>query len=392
MSKLTPEQFAEFFEALNGKPPFPWQERLAKKVCDDGWPQVIDLPTASGKTACLDIALFQLAVTGNSPRRLFFVVDRRVIVNDAFLRMSQAAEKLSKAKEGILASVADALRELAGGDDACPLAVYQLRGGVYRDPSWMRSPLQPMVVTSTVDQVGSRLLFRGYGVSDSSSPIHAALIANDALLFLDEAHCSRAFSQTLSAVQTYRGDKWARSPLGKPFDFVEMTATPTQEAVKPFRLDDRDRENGVLRRRLTAAKPTTLYLVKARAKDSETLPATLARQATGLAAESGAKRIAVMVNRVATARRVFELLSAQIPAEYLHLLIGRMRPIDRDQLVERLKPLKAGASRHTDAPPTFVVSTQCLEVGADLDFDLLVTECASIDALLQRFGRLDRLG
>jgi CRISPR-associated endonuclease/helicase Cas3 len=392
MSELRPEQFAEFFEKLNDRPPFPWQERLAEQVCDGAWPEVIDLPTASGKTACLDIALFQLAVTGTSPRRLFFVVDRRVIVNEAFQRMGIAAEKLSNAKDGILASVANSLRELAGGPDACPLTVYQLRGGVYRDQSWMRSPLQPMVVTSTVDQVGSRLLFRGYGVSDSSAPIHAALIANDSLIFLDEAHCSRAFSQTLSAVRAYRGDAWARSPLSKPFYFVEMTATPAQQAVQPFRLDDRDRKNSLLSLRLITAKPTTLHLVKAGAKDSETLPLTLARQATGVATESGAKRIAVMVNRVATARRVFELLSGQIPAENLHLLIGRMRPIDRDMLVERLNPLKAGASRNADSPPTFVVSTQCLEVGADLDFDLLINECASIDALLQRFGRLDRLG
>src|ERR1035441_3111353 len=196
MSELTPTDFGAFFTHLWGYRPFPWQQRLAERVCGFGWPSCLDLPTASGKTACLDVAVFAMAVKQRGPRRVFFVVDRRVVVDAAFERMQEIAWKLHEAEEGVLKTVGDRLRSLAHSN--CPLDTYELRGGIYRDDSWVRSPLQTTLVASTVDQVGSRLLFRGYGVWDKVLPIHAGLVANDSLIILDEAHCSRPFSETLA--------------------------------------------------------------------------------------------------------------------------------------------------------------------------------------------------
>jgi len=77
------------------------------------------------------------------------------------------------------------------------------------------------IICSTVDQIGSRLLFRGYGRSQNVWPIHAGLAANDSLLILDEAHCSVPFHQTLEAVRRYR--TWATDPLPSPFVVVVMS-------------------------------------------------------------------------------------------------------------------------------------------------------------------------
>src|ERR1035438_4425186 len=126
MSELTPTDFDAFFTQLWGYRPFPWQQRISERVCGFGWPSCLDLPTASGKTACLDVAVFAMAVRRHGPRRVFFVVDRRVVVDAAFERMEDIARKLCAAEGGVLRLVAERLREM--GHDECPLDTYQMRG------------------------------------------------------------------------------------------------------------------------------------------------------------------------------------------------------------------------------------------------------------------------
>ena len=394
---LSAADFPAFFEALSGYPPFPWQARLAAAVLAEGWPATLALPTASGKTACMDIAVFARAVAagggGAGPpqaRRVFFVVDRRIVVDDAYDRARRMADRLAEADSGVLREVADRLRDVGGEQQ--PLVAAILRGGIYRDDRWARSPAQPTVVVGTVDQVGSRLLQRGYGISPFGWPIHAGLVGNDSLILVDEAHCSRPFVQTLEWVCRYRRGPWAPDAPDAPLSVVTLTATPsTPERV--FELGEDDLDHPVLGPRLRASKPAALAV--APAKEAGFVK-EVAGRVRDLAAQAP-RVVAAVVNRVATARSVFEHVRAlaeagRCDADVL-LLTGRVRPADRDALLGAYASrLRADPGRPPAARSLVVVATQCIEVGADLDFDALVTECCPLDALRQRFGRLDRLG
>jgi CRISPR-associated endonuclease/helicase Cas3 len=453
MSLPKPEQFEEFYCAATlaiaelelserrmkepafvpekpaeAKEPFPWQKRLAKRVTEGNWPRAIALPTAAGKTGCIDIAVFALACRAKeATRRIFFVVDRRIVVDQAHDHAKTLAKVLDRSKDGLLRECADVLRDLSepgwlqlsAGDrqrilerrwaiqdekdeakrwkllramkaderewfQVSPLAVYALRGGMYRETAWARSPIQPTIIASTVDQVGSRLLFRGYGVSDSMKPIHAALVGNDSLILLDEAHCARPFDQSMQAIEKYRN--WGEGTKS-PFRFVSMTATPTGSGTIE-QDEEEDRRHPVLGERINASKPATLVVAE-KAKGSKG-PAELVKLLEGHAKELAKKFacVGIIVNRVATARELKAKLAEDF-GEGVVLLTGRMRPLDRDRVFnEKLRPLLSNA----EGPlPKFVIGTQCLECGADFDFHALVTECASLDALRQRFGRLNRV-
>lgn len=385
------EEFSAFFRGVWGTDPFAWQVRLVEQVLrDERWPDVLDLPTGSGKTAALDVAVYTLSVRPDLfARRIAFVVDRRLIVDQTAARAEALAVALENPSSDAVGRVAERLSALS--TTGMPLDVGRLRGGMSAAPArateWLRWPDQPAVIVSTVDQFGSRLLFRGYGVSRGMRPVHAGLTGNDCLVLLDEVHLSTALAETLQDV----AEMGTIEGLPRRGQLVQMSATPIGTAKRRFALSDADLAPGSeLAARVHAAKRGRLERVGAPRAAMEKV---LADSVPGLLRELdvGGGVLGVVVNRVASAREVGAKLRAVLPEAEIIVLTGRMRGIERARAAEAA--VKAAHADNAErSRPTVVVATQCIEVGADLSFDGMVTEVASLSSLRQRFGRLDRRG
>lgn len=91
-------------------------------------------------------------------------------------------------------------------------------------------------------------------------------------------------------------------------------------------------------------------------------------------------RVLVVLNTVDGAMECYEALkeSARNPC----LIHGRLIERDRQNAERRLMD--------TADPVDLLVGTQAIEVSLDIDFDSLYTDPAPLDALLQRFGRVNR--
>lgn len=410
---------SQFFEDLYRKlrrpyAPMKWMTRMFQMIIDGRPPSVVDIPTGSGKTDLIVIWLIALAWYGKNrnqvspiPRRLLWVVNRRVLVQQVHELAEKLRTILNEQKSEATSELRDALRSLNGIGDGEVLRIVQLRGQRLDDREWSLFPTQPQLIVGTVDQIGSRLLFQGYGQGKWSRPLQAGLLGIDAWVCIDEAHLVPSFAVTLRQIreQMLKITVNVPTPISGLFAtlpswFTELSATPgllEPRLGSTFRLDvSKGEESDELIVPRILARDSKRVTWKQLA-DPKKLAEAIASEAIRIAKQSNGHAIAVYCSKANDAEKVAKEIEKKqnYPGRVLRVT-GRMRGYERDRLEKDNRFLRFKASHAeemtAEKPPTFLVGTSAAEVGLDANASAIVCDFGSLITLTQRIGRLDRRG
>lgn len=396
---MVPIAFVSAFHSLTNTPPFPWQVALYERLVSDrpdNIPSSCNLPTGLGKTSVIAIWLIALANGGKLPRRLVYVVNRRTVVDQTTDEVEKIRQNLAKA------GLVEPLKELCSlshetCQDQLPLAISTLRGQLADNREWSADPARPAVICGTVDMIGSRLLFNGYGVGFKGRPLHAGFLGQDVLLVHDEAHLEPAFQDLLVAIQLEQG----RCKEFRSFHVMELSAT--SRGAETFSLSDEDRGNDEVKKRIGATKRLEFHPVVDEKKQLADKLVELALQH-----KDSSRAILLFVSKVDDVKKIVDRLKKD--NQQTQQLMGTLRGLERDQMANPRKPegcpIFARFLKRTkvDAPENeqwkiepktgtvYLVCTSAGEVGVNISADHLICDLSTFDSMAQRFGRVNRFG
>lgn len=418
--------FEVAFKHLTGNPPFPWQESLYRDWFSLGkFPAACSLPTGLGKTSVVAVWLIALAQHPDRvPRRLVYVVNRRTVVDQTTTEVEKYRAKLQT--EPALQAIQDQLAKLCAlplrdkdGESVSPLALSTLRGQFADNREWSADPARPAVIVGTVDMIGSRVLFSGYGVGFKGKPLHAGFLGHDVLLVHDEAHLEPAFQKLIEEIRDEQKKEPAPFGDGRKLKVMALTATarrtdqPSDETEEPFELTPKEKTPEQLPDTLTEPLHFVWQRLMARKGisfhkpngEKQTVADRIGKLAKAYADEKSDMAILVFVSSLDDHADVCKVLAGK----QVQLLTGTLRGLERDAMADPRKktgcPIFArflksqpDASEEeqwkvTPTPGTvYLVCSSAGEVGIDISADHLICDLVAFDRIAQRFGRVNRYG
>ncbi|MCX7665751.1 MAG: type I-U CRISPR-associated helicase/endonuclease Cas3 [Gemmataceae bacterium] len=350
--------FTNEFKNMTGYAPFRWQRALYEDWFQIGKiPKSCHIPTGLGKTSVIAIWLIALANNHKVPRRLVYVVNRRTVVDQTTDEVQKYATRLPK--------------------NLPSLAISTLRGQFADNRQWSADPSVPAVICGTVDMIGSRLLFSGYGLGFKSRPLHAGFLGQDVLLVHDEAHLEPAFQKLIEEISNEQN----RAKDLFPIQVMELTATSRSGQSETFELTHEDFLDPIVEKRVKASKNLKLHSVE-KAKVTDTI-AELARQY-----EATPSSVIIFLRSVNDVKKVMK----KLPAARTTQLTGTMRGYERDKLIQN--PIFQRFLPHAPKGENtvYLVCTSAGEVGVNISADHLVSDLSTFESMTQRFGRVNRFG
>lgn len=349
-------KFATVFKELTGYEPLPWQSRLYDRLYAGDIPRVCNIPTGLGKTMVIPIWLIalmhqQAAGQGTLPRHLVYIINRRTVVDQATEVVEEIRDKWTD-----------------------PPAISTLRGELADNGEWRKDPSRPSIIVGTIDMVGSKLLFNGYGDGRYGRVHHAGLVGQDTLWVHDEAHITPAFSDLLHCIANEQKD------CLRPIHVMELTATPRSDH-DVLSLEDDDRDHPIVKERITAEKIVKLHEVEKSKKGARIVE---------LARRHASAKVLIYVQ---TPREVKAIANKLGRDRRIAILNGRMRGYERDRMTTDNEVYRKFLDSESSVDESiYLVCTSAGEVGIDIDADHMVCDMSSMDSLIQRLGRVNRRG
>ena len=336
-------------------------QRLAGESCGSA---LLIAPTGSGKTEAAQLWAARQAAEGKVAR-LFYTLPYQASMNAMQRRLAQS---YGEAHVGILHGRAlSALYRLMLEKEQSPEQAA-------KEARWVRNlaqlNYQPVRVFSPYQMLKGMYRLKGY---------EAMLLDYFGAAFIfDEIHAYevRRLAMILKTIEYLARNYDAR--------FLIMSATMP----------------GLIRRQLRAVldSPTEilasenifarfrrhrLHLLDGELTDEENLQRICANAKEG-------KSVLVACNVVARAQSVYRELKCRLVDQNIEILLLHSRFTVRDRLHKETLIRDAVGAKSQRRKPVVLVATQAVEVSLDIDLDILYSDPAPLESLVQRFGRINR--